>query len=62
MPLTEVDNTEEKMKMKEKEEERLFCEKYKEYVSVKEGCKHPKEYCQFRKQCLLYFKSKFKDF
>ncbi|MEZ0343300.1 MAG: hypothetical protein ABWJ99_00625 [Caldimicrobium sp.] len=52
----------EKKEREEKEEEKPFCEKYKEYVSIKEGCKHPKEYCQFRKQCLLYFKSKFKDF
>ncbi len=52
---------EEKGKTEEKEEI-LFCEKYKEYVPAKEGCKHLKEYCQFRKQCLLYFKSKFRDF
>lgn len=59
---TGVNKMKEKKEREEKEEEKPFCEKYKEYVSIKEGCKHPKEYCQFRKQCLLYFKSKFKDF
>ena len=53
---------EEKLEKKIGEEEKLFCEKYKEWVLVEIGCKHPKEYCQFRKQCLLYFKSKFRDF
>lgn len=52
----------EKERKEEKEGERLFCEKYKEWVLVEIGCKHSKEYCQFRKQCLLYFKSRFKDF
>jgi len=52
----------EKERKEEKEGEKLFCEKYKEWVLAEIGCKHPKEYCQFRKQCLLYFRSKFKDF
>ncbi|MFN3504640.1 MAG: hypothetical protein ACK4Y7_00320 [Caldimicrobium sp.] len=43
-------------------EEKACCEKYKEWVLIAIGCKHPKEYCQFRTQCLLYFKSKFRDF
>lgn len=51
-----------KKEEKLKEEEKIFCEKYKEWVLLEIGCKHSKEYCQFRKQCLLYFKSKFKDF
>lgn len=49
-------------KSSEKEEkQRLYCEKYREWILIELGCKHPKEYCQYRKQCLLYFKSKFRD-
>jgi len=44
------------------EENKLFCEKYKEWVDEGEGCRHKSDYCQFRKQCLIYLKEKFKDF
>jgi hypothetical protein len=43
-------------------ENKLFCEKYKEWVDEGEGCRHKSDYCQFRKQCLIYLKEKFKDF
>lgn len=59
MPAIGVDKMEEKEK--EAKEEKLYCEKYREWVLVELGCKHPKEYCQFKKQCLLYFKSKFRE-
>jgi hypothetical protein len=42
-------------------ENKLFCEKYKEWVDEEEGCRHKSDYCQFRKQCLIYLKEKFKD-
>jgi hypothetical protein len=41
---------------------KLFCEKYKEWVDEGEGCRHKSDYCQFRKQCLIYLKEKFKNF
>jgi hypothetical protein len=44
------------------EENKLFCEKYKEWVDEDEGCRHKSDYCQFRKQCLIHLKEKFKDF
>jgi hypothetical protein len=44
------------------EENKLFCEKYKEWVDEGEGCRHKSDYCQFRKQCHIYMKEKFKDF
>ncbi len=47
---------------KEKEEEKLWCEHYREYVSIEEGCRHPNGYCPYRKQCVLYLSSKLKDF
>ncbi|MCS7200295.1 MAG: hypothetical protein RMI63_07225 [Caldimicrobium sp.] len=52
----------ERDKSNRKEKERLYCEKYREWVVIEIGCKHPKEYCQFRSQCLLHFKSKYKEF
>lgn len=45
---------------KEKDQ-KLYCEKYREWVLVELGCKHPKEYCQYRRQCLLHFKAKFRE-
>jgi len=42
--------------------EKLWCEHFKEYVRVEQGCKHPKGYCPHRSKCLLYLKDKFKDF
>ncbi len=47
---------------KEKEEEKLFCEKYKEWQGAEERCKHKKDYCQFRQQCLVYLREKMRDF
>ncbi len=47
---------------KEEREERLYCEKYQEWVPVIKGCMHLKDYCQYRKHCLLYIKAKFKEF
>jgi len=44
------------------EEELLWCEKFKEYVDRKKGCQHPKGYCPYRNQCILYLSLKFKDF
>jgi hypothetical protein len=44
------------------EENKLYCEKYQEWVKEEEGCKHKKEYCQFRKQCLISLREKLKDF
>jgi len=41
-------------------ENKLFCEKYKEWVDEGEGCRHKGDYCQFRKHCLIYIK--FKEF
>lgn len=46
----------------EEKRNRLYCEKYEEWVLEELGCKHPKEYCQYRRQCFLNFKSKFKEF
>jgi hypothetical protein len=43
-------------------ENKLFCEKYIEWVDEDEGCRHKSDYCQFRKQCLIHLKEKFKDF
>jgi hypothetical protein len=43
------------------EENKLYCEKYKQWVKEQEGCKHKKEYCQFRTQCLIFLREKFKD-
>jgi tRNA A37 methylthiotransferase MiaB len=49
-------------KKKDQEEELIWCEHFKEYISIKEGCKHPQGYCPYRSQCILYLSSKFKDF
>jgi tRNA A37 methylthiotransferase MiaB len=54
-------NKKEQHEKKEKEE-KLWCEHYKEYVNVKEGCRHRDGYCPYRKQCILYLSAKFKDF
>jgi hypothetical protein len=43
-------------------ERKLYCEKYQEWLEKGEGCKHKKEYCQFRKQCIIYINEKYKDF
>ncbi len=53
---------EEEKKKKNEEEELVYCEKYKEYVKLSEGCKHPKDYCAFREKCLIHLYGKFKDF
>lgn len=47
---------------KNSEEELLWCEQFKEYISIKKGCQHPKGYCPYRKQCILYLSLKLKDF
>ncbi|WP_156955584.1 hypothetical protein [Thermodesulfobacterium hydrogeniphilum] len=57
-----MENKEEKGKQKEEQAELAYCEKYREYVKLTDGCKHPKEYCAFREKCLIYLYKKFKDF
>ncbi len=49
-------------KSEDSEKELLWCEQFKEYVDRKKGCQHPKGYCPYRKQCILYLSLKFKDF
>jgi len=51
-----------KKENKNPEEELLWCEQFKEYISIKKGCQHPKGYCPYRKQCILYLSLKLKDF
>ncbi len=46
---------------KELEEEKLFCEYFKEWINLKDGCRNLKEYCPYRKQCLIYFYLKNKE-
>lgn len=40
---------------------KLYCEYFKKWVSLKEGCKNLNEYCPHRTQCLIYFHLKTKE-
>ena len=39
-------------------EKQGFCAKDNEYVPLEKGCRHPQDYCQHRRACLIYFHQK----
>jgi hypothetical protein len=51
----------EKRKENKAEDEKLWCEKFKEYVSQKKGCQHLQGYCPYRNRCILFLLQKFED-
>lgn len=51
----------EELPKKDQEVIKLYCEYFKEYRAVEEGCKNLKEFCPNRTQCLIYFYSKVKE-
>ncbi|NDY43067.1 hypothetical protein G3N55_09455 [Dissulfurirhabdus thermomarina] len=32
-----------------------FCQKDNREVPLDEGCRHPKDYCQYRQACIVHF-------
>ena len=51
-----------KNKNEKGENEKIWCEKFKEYVNIEEGCKHFQGFCPYRDRCLIFLQSKLKDF
>ncbi|HID98570.1 MAG TPA: hypothetical protein EYP57_10375 [Thermodesulfobacteriaceae bacterium] len=36
-------------------EHTAYCEKDQCQVEIDKGCRHPTDYCQFRKACIIHF-------
>lgn len=51
-----------KRKKDKEKNEKILCEKFKEYVNQEKGCQHLQGYCPYRNRCVLFLSQKFKDF
>jgi len=41
--------------------EKVWCEKFKEYIELKRGCKNPQGYCPYRDRCMLFISLKMEE-
>ena len=35
--------------------EKGYCQKDNSHIEIGQGCPHPKDYCKYRKSCIIHF-------